>query len=89
LLQDRLYINKEWTVREDSVRANHAHQHAACVGDFNGDGHQISFVVQAYAKELSVPDPHYLLRNDVPLHRRPEEIAPELAHPGGMITDAV
>jgi len=61
------------------------------VGDFNGDGRPDLFVGgRLTPRNYPYPTRSYLLRNDGGHFTDvTEEIAPELAHPGGMITDAV
>ncbi|HEX9110603.1 MAG TPA: VCBS repeat-containing protein, partial [Terriglobales bacterium] len=94
LLQDRLYINKGGGrfVRDSSALPIMLTSTAAVrVGDFNGDGRPDLFVGgRLTPRNYPYPTRSYLLRNDGGHFTDvTEEIAPELAHPGGMITDAV
>jgi len=94
LLQDRLYINKGGGrfVRDSAALPIMLTSTATVrVGDFNGDGRPDLFVGgRLTPRNYPYPTPSYLLRNDGGHFTDvTEEIAPELAHPGGMITDAV
>jgi hypothetical protein len=94
LLQDRLYINQGGGrfVRDTQALPTMLTSTATVrAADFNGDGRPDLFVGGRLAPR-NYPDPtrSYLLRNDGGRFTDvTEEIAPELAHPGGMITDAV
>jgi hypothetical protein len=93
LLQDRLYINKGSGKFARDARAlpvmltSTATVRAA---DFTGDGRLDLFVGgRLTPRNYPYPARSYLLRNDGDHFTDvTEEIAPELAHPGGMITDA-
>jgi hypothetical protein len=94
LLQDRLYINKGGGrfVRDSGALPIMLTSTATVrVGDFNGDGRPDLFVGgRLTPRNYPYPTRSYLLRNDGDHFTDvTEEIAPELAHPGGMITDAV
>ena len=94
LLQDRLYINKGGGrfVRDSSALPIMLTSTATVRGgDFNGDGRPDLFVGgRLTPRNYPYPTRSYLLRNDGGHFTDvTEEIAPELAHPGGMITDAV
>ena len=93
-LQDRLYINKgggrfvrdaralpEMLTSTATVRA----------ADFNGDGRLDLFVGgRLTPRNYPLPARSYVLRNDGDHFTDvTEQVAPELAHPGGMITDAL
>jgi len=94
LLQDRLYINKgDGRFAKDDRALPKMLTSTATVraGDFNGDGRPDLFVGGRLSpRNYPAPTSSYLLRNDgghftdVTKH-----VAPELARPGGMITDAV
>ena len=60
------------------------------VGDFNGDGKPDLFVGgRLTPRKYPYPTRSYILRNDGGHFTDvTEEVAPELAHPGGMVTDA-
>lgn len=94
LLQDRLYINQGGgrfardTLALPTMLTSTATVRAA---DFTGDGRPDLFV-GGRLTPLNYPYPSrsYLLRNDGGRFADvTEEVAPELADPGGMITDAV
>ena len=94
LLQDRLYINKGGGRFERDIRALPTMLTSTAVvraGDFNGDGRMDLFVGGRLSpRNYPAPARSYLLRNDGDHFTDvTEEVAPELAHPGGMITDAV
>jgi hypothetical protein len=94
LLQDRLYINRGGgkfvrdTLALPTMLASTA---TVRVGDFNGDGRPDLFVGGRLSpRNYPYPARSYILRNDGGHFTDvTEEIAPELVHPGGMITDAV
>nr|OLE60265.1 MAG: hypothetical protein AUG74_16050 [Bacteroidetes bacterium 13_1_20CM_4_60_6] len=94
LLQDRLYINQGGG---RFVKDGHAlppmlsSKGAVQVGDFNGDGRPDLFVGgRLTPRDYPAPTRSYILRNDGDHFTDvTEAIAPELVHPGGMITDAV
>jgi len=94
LLQDRLYINQgdgrfvrdtlalpPMLTSKSTVRA----------GDFNGDRKPDLFVGgRLTPRNYPLPTRSYILRNDGGHFTDvTEQVAPELAHPGGMITDAL
>jgi hypothetical protein len=60
------------------------------VGDFNGDGRPDLFVGgRLTPRDYPYPTRSYILRNDGGHFTDvTEEVAPELVHPGGMVTDA-
>jgi enediyne biosynthesis protein E4 len=94
LLQDRLYINKGGGRFERDIRALPTMLTSTAVvraGDFNGDGRMDLFVGGRLSpRNYPAPARSYLLRNDGDHFTDvTEEVAPELVHPGGMITDAV
>ena len=94
LLQDRLYINQGGGrfVRDAHALPTMLTSTATVrAGDFNGDGRPDLFVGGRLSpRNYPYPARSYLLRNDGGRFTDvTEEIAPELAHPGGMITDAV
>ena len=93
LLQDRLYINKGGGRFERDARALPAMLTSTAVvraGDFTGHGRPDLFVGGRLSpRNYPAPARSYLLRNDGDHFTDvTEEVAPELAHPGGMITDA-
>ncbi len=93
-LQDRLYINKGGGKFE---KADHAlppmltSTATVRAGDYNGDGRPDLFVGGRLSpRNYPAPTRSYILRNDGGHFTDvTEEVAPELVHPGGMITDAV
>ena len=93
LLQDRLYLNQGGG---RFVRASHAlpsmltSKSVVRVADFNGDGRPDIFVAgRVTPRDYPTPTRSYLLRNDGDHFTDvTEQIAPALAHPGGMVTDA-
>jgi hypothetical protein len=94
LLQDRLYINVgAGRFARDSLALPSMRTCTAAVraADFNGDGRLDLFVGGRLAvRDYPLPTRSYLLRNDGGRFTDvTSEIAPELLHPGGMITDAV
>jgi hypothetical protein len=93
LLQDRLYINQGNGKFVRDVRALPTmltSKGVVRVGDFNGDGKPDLFVGgRLTSRNYPYPTRSYILRNDGGHFTDvTEEVAPELAHPGGMITDA-
>src|SRR5919197_1716559 len=64
---------------------------AVRVGDFNGDGRPDLFVGGRLTPlDYPAPTRSYILRNDGGRFTDvTEAVAPELVHPGGMITDAI
>lgn len=94
LLQDRLYINKGGgSFMKDAAALPTMLTSTATVqaGDFSGDGRPDLFVGgRLTPRSYPHPTRSYLLRNDGGRFTDvTEEIAPELANPGGMITAAV
>ncbi len=94
LLQDRLYLNKGAGkfVRAPAGALPTMLTSTATVraGDFNGDGRQDLFVGgRMSTRNYPAPTRSYILRNDGDHFTDvTEDVAPELVHPGGMITDA-
>src|SRR5207302_5931385 len=96
LLQDRLYINRgggRFVRDSQALPAMPTSTAAVAAGDFTGDGKPDLFVGGRLApRNYPYPARSYLLRNDGGKFTDvTEEVAPELAHPGGggMITAAV
>lgn len=94
LLQDRLYINHGGGrfVRDSAaLPAMLTSTAAVAVGDFTGDGRSDLFVGgRLVPRNYPYPTRSYLLRNDGGRFTDvTAAVAPELALPGGMITDAV
>ena len=94
LLQDRLYVNQGGGKFVRDTRALPAmltSKSVVRVGDFNGDGRPDLFVGgRLTPRNYPYPTRSYLLRNDGGHFTDvTEDVAPELVHPGGMITDAV
>jgi hypothetical protein len=93
LLQDRLYINKGGGrfVRDAAALPTMLTSKATVrAGDFNGDGRPDLFVGgRLTPRNYPYPTRSYILRNDGGHFTDvTEEVAPELVHPGGMVTDA-
>ncbi|MGZ9190369.1 MAG: FG-GAP-like repeat-containing protein, partial [Nitrospira sp.] len=94
LLQDRLYINRgggKFVRAEGALPTMLTSTATVRAADFNGDGRLDLFVGgRLTPRNYPYPTRSYLLRNDGGGHFADvtEEVAPELAHPGGMITDA-
>jgi hypothetical protein len=93
-LQDRLYINQgngRFTRADRALPAMLTSTAAVRAGDFNGDGRPDLFVGgRLTPRSYPHPTRSYLLRNDGDHFTDvTEQLAPELVHPGGMITDAV
>ena len=93
LLQDRLYINMGGGrfVRATGALPSMLTSTATVrAGDFTGHGRLDLFVGgRLTPRSYPMPARSYLLRNDGDHFTDvTEEVAPELAHPGGMITDA-
>jgi hypothetical protein len=93
LLQDRLYINKGGGrfVRDAAALPTMLTSKASVrAGDFNGDGRPDLFVGgRLTPRNYPFPTRSYILRNDGGHFTDvTEEVAPELVHPGGMVTDA-
>ncbi len=94
LLQDRLYLNRGGgRFARDSAALPTMRTSTAVirVGDFNGDGRPDLFVGGRLSpRRYPFPARSYLLRNDGGRFTDvTEQVAPELVHPGGMITDAL
>ena len=94
LLQDRLYMNlgggRFSRAPANALPPMLTSTAAVRAGDFSGDG-RLDLFVGGRLKPLSYPAPtrSYLLRNDGDHFTDvTEQVAPELVHPGGMITDA-
>jgi enediyne biosynthesis protein E4 len=100
LLQDRLYINRgggRFVRDTQALPVMHTCTATVRAGDFNGDG-RLDLFVGGRLTPRSWPSPtrSYVLRNDGGGGRGgrahftdvTEQVAPELVHPGGMITDA-
>jgi hypothetical protein len=97
-LQDRLYINRgggRFVRDTGALPAMLTSTATVRVGDFNGDGRPDLFVGgRLTPQSYPYPTRSYVLRNDgtgpggTHFTDVTEQIAPELVHPGGMITDA-
>lgn len=94
-LQDRLYINKGGgrfaSAPPGTLPPMLTSTATVRAGDFTGDGRPDLFVGGRLSpRNYPAPARSYLLRNDGDHFTDvTEEVCPELAHPGGMITDAV
>jgi enediyne biosynthesis protein E4 len=93
LLQDRLYINQgggKFVRDTKALPVMLTSKGTVRVGDFNGDGRPDLFVGgRLTPRNYPSPTRSYVLRNDGGHFTDvTEAVAPELAHPGGMITDA-
>ena len=93
LLQDRLYINRRGGrfVRDSqALPIMLTSTSAVRAGDFNGDGRLDLFVGgRLTPRKYPYPARSYILRNDGGHFTDvTDAVAPELAHPVGMITDA-
>jgi hypothetical protein len=93
LLQDRLYINRgggRFARDAKALPVMLTSKATVRVGDFNGDGRPDLFVGGRLSpRNYPYPARSYILRNEGGSFTDvTEEIAPELVHPGGMITDA-
>jgi hypothetical protein len=94
VLQDRLYLNQgagRFVRAPAALPVMLTSTATVRAGDFNGDGRLDLFVGgRLTPRTYPFPARSYLLRNDGDHFTDvTEEIAPELAHPGGMVTDAV
>jgi hypothetical protein len=92
-LQDRLYVNQGQGrfVRDvQALPVMLASTAAVRAADFNGDGRLDLFVGgRLTPRSYPLPTRSYILRNDGGRFTDvTEQVAPELVHPGGMITDA-
>lgn len=93
LLQDRLYLNEGGGRFRRDARALPSmltSKGVVRVADFNGDGKPDLFVGgRLTPQNYPYPTRSYILRNDGGHFTDvTEQMAPELVHPGGMITDA-
>jgi len=94
LYQDRLYLNSKsgrFQLAPDALPSMTTSKSAVRAGDFTGDGRPDLFVGGRLSpRKYPHPTRSYLLRNDGGRFTDvTEQVAPELARPGGMITDAV
>jgi hypothetical protein len=94
LLQDRLYINHgdgRFTRDTRALPTMLTSTATVRAADFTGDGRPDLFVGgRLTPRNYPYPTRSYLLRNDGDHFTDvTEQIAPELTHPGGMITDAL
>ena len=94
LLEDRLYVNQgggRFARDAKALPPMLSSKAAVRAGDFNGDGRPDLFVGgRLTPRKYPYPARSYLLRNDGGRFTDvTEAVAPELANPGGMITDAV
>ena len=93
MLQDRLYINQgggRFKRDTQALPPMLASKGVVRVGDFNGDGKPDLFVGgRLTPRSYPYPTRSFILRNDGGHFTDvTEQLAPELIHPGGMITDA-
>jgi len=93
MLQDRLYINQgggKFVRDTKALPVMLTSKATVRVGDFNGDGRPDLFVGGRLSpRNYPYPTRSYILRNNgTSFTDVTEEVAPELAHPGGMVTDA-
>jgi len=93
MLQDRLYINLgggRFKRDTQALPPMLASKGVVRVGDFNGDGKPDLFVGgRLTPRSYPYPTRSFILRNDGGHFTDvTEQLAPELIHPGGMITDA-
>ena len=93
-LQDRLYVNQgggRFVRDTQALPEMRSCTATVAAGDFNGDGRLDLFVGgRLTPRNYPYPTRSYLLRNDGGHFTDvTEEVAPELIHPGGMITAAV
>ncbi len=94
LLQDRLYLNRgggRFVRAEGALPVMLTSTAVVRAGDFTGDGRPDLFVGgRLTPRNYPAPTRSYLLRNDGGHFTDvTEQFAPDLVHPGGMITDAV
>ena len=92
-LEDRLYINKgggKFARDSNALPKMLTGKGPVRVGDFNGDGKPDIFVGgRLTPRNYPYPARSYILRNDGGHFTDvTEQAAPELIHPGGMVTDA-
>jgi hypothetical protein len=94
LYQDRLYLNLgsgRFQLAPDALPTMTTSKAAVRAGDFTGDG-RVDLFVGGRLSPRKYPQPtrSYLLRNDGGRFTDvTEQVAPELARPGGMVTDAL
>ena len=93
VLQDRLYVNQgngRFVRDARALPPMIASKGTVRVGDFNGDGKPDLFVAgRLMPRKYPYPTRSYVLRNDGGHFTDvTPEVAPDLAKPGGMVTDA-